>query len=61
MSMTYAELEQAMEDSNFAACRAAFVATYPNESPFASTHCEDGEWACPTCPFKSPDDNNEEF
>jgi hypothetical protein len=43
---------QDQEDSNFAACRAAFVAAFPMKPAFVSEQCEDGEWDCPTCPFK---------
>jgi len=54
--MTYGELEQAMEDANFAACRAAFIESFPSKSPHVSASCEDGEWECKNCPWRKPDE-----
>ena len=44
--------EQQIEDANFAACTAAFVAMYPAKPSFVANNCEDGEWQCATCPWK---------
>lgn len=51
--MTYGELEQAMEDDNFAACRAAYKKSYPYHLLSNHEGCEDGEWECVDCPWKT--------
>jgi hypothetical protein len=52
--LTYGELEQAQEDANFAACRAAFAESFPHKPLFLYAQCKDGEWECAKCPWKKP-------
>jgi hypothetical protein len=51
MAMTYGELEQALEDANFAACQKAYTLQY-RKYPGDAQNCEDGEWDCVDCPWK---------
>jgi len=48
------DLEQAQEDANWQACRAAYLAAWPARLSSSWETCEGMEWDCPGCPFKHP-------
>jgi hypothetical protein len=53
MLPNFSDLEMAQEAANFHACSNAFEQAYPGLDPAISEECDDGEFICPTCPFRA--------
>jgi hypothetical protein len=52
--MNFSDLENAIEGSNYEACREAFKEQYPLALQDIYEDCDDGEFNCKNCPWKKP-------
>jgi len=48
------------EAANCDACREAFIETHPCRPSFLHLDCDEGEWDCKRCPFKTKEVESED-